>query len=268
MPIESIKGTTGLSLVHQSHHLGDTVRAVQKFSGPYSACVAGAKPKGAWGTGEFAGYVVENSMPGHNGDVADGTLVINWAWSPTSGIPLNGTAGADLPETTHGCRQEEKDIAVENLGAYADVADATVTVEGVSRKLLSVMRSAFGNPEEYEPILADALTSVSPELFASASELYGLWLTGNTHKRFWVPIYWLKTYSWTAPLLDPGGYCLATPVGPETASLSPGMDWLRVPDAREYTGGCWRKDSEYIGLPATSDNGGPGGWNPILYPHP
>lgn len=238
------KGSTALTRQANAPmwKFGDTITATDIYEGPIATVLAGAPRKGAIGTGEFAGLLVdEATVEPRKGQIGRLTIVYRGILADETQVPPNEP---DL-------QMVEEDFDLARHPRYADLPRATI--EAVEAWLAL---KGSDSAADYFWLIDDASEPDGSGTGSAARTIEYMEKRerGVEKFRIFVPRILEVSYYIEEPTCDPGGYP-EEPVASVTAPL--GWDWLRLGDQLSWTGTYWKLTQAWQGAPD---------WDPQIYP--
>ncbi len=234
----------------------DRVRATDIYMGLQSLCAASMLPRGTFGSGMRAGWVVNQcTVETDRGNV--GTLTIEWEAGGAAAIQ-------PLPIGDFSCQPQELYPKVERNGYFSallpdNIKLATTAAYAITMVDLTTTAASLDQAVVRLNSIAD------PVQLALAQSLYQKLLRGE--ETFYLAgwRYSFELFSYNAPLASNGGFT-GTPGGPLAGSLPGNVSWLRLADhimPAGVNGSMFKNTITWLGGPV---NDGVGYWDPDLYP--
>jgi hypothetical protein len=209
---------------------GDRITAERRFTGSYAVCLANAPLRGAYGTGDFAGMMVNKASVQH--DKGDrGQLVIEYEQGPNA-EPIQGQT---VPITEVECEMNQIEEDVRNHPNYA-----SLTAQNFA-DIVTILETAKDS-DDYAAATASIETDEQAGLI---NELILKLERKKTHYAIFVPVITITDYYWTPPDgLTTGGY-IEDP--PATYFNPPTGVYLRCADTLRRSGGAWAVTRRWMG---------------------
>jgi hypothetical protein len=209
---------------------GERIICRRTFRGSYDLCLSSAPMRGAYGTGDFAGYRVDKSTVDHaQGD--RGLLVIDYQ---TSGEPPQG---ATLPETESSIDLQQIEQDLRKHPRY------TALTTGNFNDITTLLE----NDQDKDAYNAAHARILADDQFELIDELWGKLERKITHYALWTPTVRLKVFYWSPPDgLTTGGF-IEDP--PAMWITPPSGTYLRAADSVQYNGTTWEVTSTWVGAP-------------------
>jgi len=232
-----VQGTSVLMEVPTSPmwERGDTTRATQVFrSASYALARASLPPKGAYGTGDFAGmFIVSATVSKERGQVGVLTLVYEGP-----GLVLDEVV---LPPDECEIDFAKDQQSIKELPLFSDLTDE-------DRWAIDVwVNSADFRTHEFFQYMESGANA------ALMGQLRERLLRGQEHKLIFPPVYRWTSYYLDEPYADGGGY-IDFPNGPLTAPSN--YMYLRAGDQLSFNGTFYRVSRTWIGAPM---------WDGVIY---
>lgn len=245
--------TNGLVMSPDSPKLvyGDRVRATDIYMAPQSVCAANMLPRGTFGSGFRAGWVVNQcTVDTMRGMI--GRLTIEWE---------AGGSGASqpLPVGSFSLKPQELYPKIERASCFNGITAATLNAVYCS---ISSATNASGSQIATSSFLATNVTD--PTQLALAENLQSKLMAGE--ETFYLAgwRYTYEVYSYTAPTISRGGVP-GTPGGPMAGDLPSNVAWLRLADDLDpagVNGSMYKLTVSWLGGPIW---GGTGYWDSDVY---
>lgn len=249
-------GSTGLTETPESGSLviGERTMLKKVYEGTRLACYNGMLARGAFGTGTMAGWVVTSceTVPIRG---ARGKLTISWE-------PGGAQATMPLP-----CPDFDLDVAelyprTERHRLFND-RSCGGSAEDITLAMLALVYSSVHAPTQEARQAAAARVANYSDSWQSDMGLVLLDKLRKGEETFYMAgmkyTWWY--FSYTLPVLSPGGF-IETPAGPGSIPSSlPAMSWLRLCDCAKpvgVNGSMFKVIGTWMGGPA-------GHWDSDLY---
>jgi hypothetical protein len=249
----------------------DRIRLTDIYYGTFAQCGLGQLARGTFGSGQRAGWVVNQStLSRQRGDV--GKLVTEWEAGgtyATNPLPVgnfslkpqelypkierNGFFAGILPRTVNGV-YNARDSAIKYTGESYDSVDIGNYAVGMKPTGVDSHGNNIWPTPTTDQATQLALGSKLLEKITRGEETY--YLVG------WRYTY--EVYSYTPPTLDSGGEP-GTPGGPLASELPTDTAWLRLADDLDsagVAGSMYKLNVTWLGGPVV---GGVGFWDPDIY---
>ncbi len=226
----TIKGET--ALVRQANapqwKFGDRITATDIYQASYATCLAGCPRKGALGTGEFAGLIVEEATVTPERGKATLTIVYSGLLADETQVP------ADEVEIS----QVEQQVPLARHPKFSGLPRETLDAIEAYLSLRSGETSNFGWLffDEAEPDGTGTLSAVRTKALIEKREL------GIETFMISLPRVTLTTHHIEEPTCDPGSYP-EDPIIPVATPL--GLEWLRMADTLVWNGTYWKRTSTW-----------------------
>lgn len=244
----------------------DRTRVTVVYMGKQTVCAANMLSRGTFGTGAFAGYVVNQcSCENARGDI--GTLTIDWEAGGSS-------ATQPLPIGSFSCKPQELYPKIERaiyffglnpdmLNAVKNALDGACDTSGNRIPSQSILNKAAGLTQSSAGVWSTPTTDQQNQL-TLANKLLTKWKSGE--ETFYLAgwRYTYEVYSYTAPTINRGGLP-GTPGGPLAAELPANVSWLRLADDLDpagVPGSAYKLTVTWLGGPIYN---GTGYWDTDIY---
>ncbi len=236
---------------------GDRVRVTDKYHGPQPLCAASMLPRGAYGSGLRAGYVVNQcTCSTKRGGI--GELTIEWEAGGTgASSPLPSGEVILTPQEFY--PKVERNAYFSNGGNFLLAMDIAMAYASVHASTTIYQQNALAQ-------LAARAASSTPSIAASATlalALAEMLQKGEeTYYQAGFRLVW-TWFTYTLPTINVGG-SIQSPVGiaPINPTFSAPISWLRLADSWEpagVNGSMWKMTNIWLG-------GQAGYWDTNLYP--
>jgi hypothetical protein len=253
MPTINWKGPTNALVIQPNSPklvYSDRVKATTIMKGVQALCAASMLPRGTFGTGIYAGWVINQStVDTERGAI--GTLTYDWE---------AGGAGATQPLPVGDFDLEPQELypKIERAGVFKGITFKTLNI---CYNALYLATNATGTPLINDNFLTTNITD--PTQLALAANLVSKLLKGE--ETFYMAgwRYWFEIFSYTEPFTSRGGVT-GTPSGP-LARLPANVAWLRLADKLEpagVNGSMYKLTVTWLGGPVLN---GVGYWDSDVY---
>lgn len=216
----------------------DTRRVVTKvYVGKRADCIADALPSGAEGSGDLAGYIVEQSeVSPFRGGLA--RLTISWQANSVEGL-------VPLPPDEVAVQPDNLSPRTELHPLYLPLDNRQIAVPGGDTEYVLDVVYAAAHAQSYADRKTQTDKLVGDPL---ALNLLSKIRRGNESYYMAALRYVWATHSYSRPTMYRGGR-QEEPGGPLQGYFVSNISWLRESDDLQYSQGIWRLTRSWIGGP-------------------